>query len=201
VRLEATFFRNDYENQIVPSSVAGGSGATFTNGGETLHQGFELGAQVNLGTVLGSAHDVYFRTAYTFLPVADYQGVRFSNISGFATESVSGNRLPYTPEHTLNFVVGYSYRSGVNAFVEAVHVSDQFADDLNTVEPTPNGQQGLIPAYTIWNATVNYEVESIRTTFFFTAKNLFDDIFVVDRTRGLIPGSPRLLQAGLTYKF
>jgi len=28
-------------------------------------------------------------------------------------------------------------------------------------------------------------------------KNLFDRVFVVDRTRGLIPGIPRMLQAGV----
>ena len=38
---EATLFRMDFENQIVPASVAGGSGATLTSAGETLQQGLE----------------------------------------------------------------------------------------------------------------------------------------------------------------
>ena len=42
VSVDATFFRMDYENQIVPASLAGGLGATLTNGGATLHQGLEL---------------------------------------------------------------------------------------------------------------------------------------------------------------
>ena len=35
---------------------------------------------------------------------------------------------------------------------------DQFTDDLNTVNPTADGQRGLIPAYTSWNAAANYTV-------------------------------------------
>jgi Fe(3+) dicitrate transport protein len=32
-------------------------------------------------------------------------------------------------------------------------------------------------------------------------KNLLDDVFIVDRTRGILPASPRLVQAGLTVRF
>jgi Fe(3+) dicitrate transport protein len=201
VRLEGTFFRMDYENQVVPASIAGGAGATFTNGGETLHQGLELAGRVDAGTLLKTSHNVYFGAAYTFLPIAEFQGVRFSNIVAFNTVSVSGNRIPYAPEHMLNANVGYAHPIGIHAIVEAVHTSDQFADDLNTVEPSPEGQRGLIPAHTVWNATVNYDVEAIRSTFFVTVKNLFGDTFIVDRSRGLLPSSPRLVQAGLKFNF
>ena len=36
VGVDATFFRMDYENQIIPASLAGGIGATLTNAGATL---------------------------------------------------------------------------------------------------------------------------------------------------------------------
>ncbi len=39
---EATLFRLDFENQIVPASVAGGIGATLTSAGQTLQQGLEV---------------------------------------------------------------------------------------------------------------------------------------------------------------
>jgi Fe(3+) dicitrate transport protein len=41
----------------------------------------------------------------------------------------------------------------------------------------------------------------LRTTVFVTAKNLFDKVYVTDRVRGIIPGSPRLVQAGFTQRF
>ena len=39
------------------------------------------------------------------------------------------------------------------------------------------------------------------TDVYFTVKNLFDDEYIVDRTRGILPGAPRLFQAGLKQNF
>ncbi|HLF84656.1 MAG TPA: TonB-dependent receptor, partial [Blastocatellia bacterium] len=185
----------------IPASLAGGIGAALTNGGETLHQGAELTARVDTGTILSSQHNFYVRNAYTYLPIAKLEGKRFSNVPGFNSVSITGNRLAYAPEHLLNFSVGYSNPSGVDALLEAVRVSEQFGDDLNTITPTPDGQRGLIPGYTIWNATINYNIEAMRTTFFVTVKNLLDSTFIVDRARGILPSSPRLAQAGLKFNF
>jgi Fe(3+) dicitrate transport protein len=201
VRLEATYFRMDYENQIVPASLAGGSGATLTNGGETLHQGIEMTSRVDTGTLLQSPHNVYFRVTYSYIPTAEFQGTKFSNVPGFSAVSVTGNRLPYAPENLLNATLGYSHPRGFNAMLEAVSVGRQYGDDLNSVQPSPDGQRGLINGFTVWNATVNYQVESWRTNFFVTVKNLTDELYIVDRTRGILPSVPRLLQAGLTFRF
>ncbi len=65
--------------------------------------------------------------------------------------------------------------------------------------PTPDGQRGLIPGYTVWNTAVNYTIG--RATLFLTVKNLMDELFIVDRTRGILPGSPRLVQAGVRVAF
>jgi Fe(3+) dicitrate transport protein len=141
VRATATFFRMDYENQIVPASVAGGLGATLTNGGETLHQGFEMNTRIDTGPLRGSRHNFYSQIVYTYLPLAEFTGSRFSSVPGFQNVSVSGNRLPYAPEHVLNATVGYSHPMGLDALVEAATVSRQFGDDLNTVAATPDGQR------------------------------------------------------------
>lgn len=200
ITLDMTFFRMDYQNQIVPASLAGGSGSTLTNGGKTLHQGAELTAQIDTGTILRRRHNVYFRAVYTYLPTAEFVGRRFSNVSGFGNVSVSGNRLPYAPEQLMDFIIGYSHPSGVNALLEAIHVSRHFADDLNTVKPSADGQRGLIPGHTTWNATFNYKVESMRTTFFLTVKNLLDSTNIVDRARGILPSPPRRVQGGMIFR-
>jgi Fe(3+) dicitrate transport protein len=198
VSVDATFFRMDYENQVVPASLAGGVGATLTNGGSTLHQGLELRAQIDSAPITGSAHDVYIRFAYTYLPTAEFTGLRFSNIPGFGTASVSGNRLPYAPEQNVSVGVGYTHTT-FDARLEAVRTSDQFGDDLNTAAVTPDGQRGLLPGYTVWNAAVNHTRG--RATVFMAVKNVFDELFIVDRTRGILPGSPRLVQAGVKVGF
>ena len=201
VRLEATLFRMDYENQVVPASVAGGVGATFTNGGETLHGGVEMSVRLDTGVLAGSRHNVYTRVAYTYLPAAKFTGTRFSSVAGLTTVSVSGNRLPYAPEHLLNFQVGYAHPRGLDVFLEAVHSSSQFGDDLNTVAGTADGQRGLLPGWTVWNTTVNYTAEPLRAVFFVSVKNVFDRLYIADRTRGLLPGTPRLVQGGIKYRF
>ena len=198
VSVDATVFRMDYENQIVPASLAGGVGATLTNGGATLHQGLELRAQVDSAPITRSAHDVYLRLSYTYLPVSKFTGQRFSNISGFGSVSVSGNRLPYAPEHVAVIGAGYSH-AAFDGRIEAVTTSDQFTDDLNTLDPTADGQRGLIDSHTVWNAALNYTLR--QSTLFVTVKNLFDELYIVDRTRGILPGSPRLVQAGVRLRF
>ncbi len=216
LNLEATFFRLDYENQIVPASLAGGIGATLTNGGATLHQGYEFTGRVDSGALLKSRHNFYLRAAYTFLPVARFEGTRFSSITipGTPPADINGNRLPYAPRQLLNATAGYTHPSGFDALVEAVYVGGQFADDRNFIEvplfvggvATPaslrtSGQLGLIPSSTVWNATASYTVERLHTTFFVTGKNIFDRLYIADRTRGILPGTPRLVQGGMKLRF
>ena len=124
-----------------------------------------------------------------------------SGIPGFSAVSVSGNRLPYAPETLLTASAGYRHGSRLDAFVELVHVGAQFGDDLNTRSGTPDGQRGPIAAHVVWNATLNFELPRLRSTLFVTGKNLLDRLYVVDRSRGLIPGNPRLVQAGVATRF
>jgi Fe(3+) dicitrate transport protein len=201
VAVDATLFRMDYENQLVPASLAGGVGAVLTNGGQTLHQGVEAGVRLDTASLLGHTHNVTIRTAYTWLPTARFTGVRFSNVGGFGSVSVSGNRLPYAPERTLTASVAYAHHAGLDAQVEAQHVGAQFADDLNTIVATPDGQRGLLPSMTVWNAAVNYRLTRLPLVLFGTVKNVTDLTAVVDRTRGILPNAPRLVQVGVRISF
>jgi len=193
---DATFFRMDYENQIIAASLAGGVGATLTNGGRTLHQGVEVSGRFDSARATGMQHNVHVRVAYTFVPVARFSGARFSS----GGVRISGNRLPYAPEQLLTASVGYAHPRGFDGTIEAVQVGVQFGDDLNTVTPSADGQRGLIPAHLVWNAAVSQRVGG-RSTLFFTVKNLLDATHIVDRARGILPGSPRLVQAGIRVRF
>jgi len=201
MQLEATFFRMDFSNQIVPASVAGGVGAGLTNAGKTLHQGGEFSGKVALRDLLPSRHSVTLRSAYTWLPVAQYRGGRFSAVPGFGTVTITGNRLPYAPEHLLTSSVGYAHSSGVNAMIECAYTGFQYGDDLNVRGGTADGQRGALSGNAIWNASLNLPIESWRTTLFVTTKNLGDRLVIVDRSRGILPGLPRLVQVGLRYAF
>ncbi|MBK8466459.1 MAG: TonB-dependent receptor plug domain-containing protein [Chloracidobacterium sp.] len=199
LQFEATAFRLDYENQIVAASLAGGVGSLLTNGGKTLQQGFEFSALAESGAIFRSQNNVYFRGAFTWLPTAEFRGVRYSSVT--PTVLVTGNRLPYTPETLATSSVGYSHPKGLNVFVENVFIGSQFADDLNTVKPIANGQRGFITKQNYWNTTANYTVEGWKTTFFVTVKNLTDKTYIIDRSRGILPSMERSAQTGVKINF
>ncbi len=198
---EATLFRLDFENQIVPASVAGGVGAGLTSAGETLQEGLEVAGNVDSTGFADWPVDMFGRLSWTWLWTAEYVGERYSSIPGFTNVSVTGNRLPYTPEQLLAATLGVRAKFGLSVELEGVYTSSAFTDDLNTVEITPNGQRGEMPGYTVWNLSANYPVQAWNLNLFFTVKNLTDDLYIVDMSRGLVPGMPRLVQGGFEVRF
>jgi Fe(3+) dicitrate transport protein len=200
--IDLSYFLMEFENQIVPSSVAGGVGATLTSAGETHHSGFEATARYSLRDAgLMQNDDLYFRTAITYVGEAEFVGTRFSSISGFGAVSVSGNRLPYAPEWIASAAVGYEFGEWLNLQAEVQYTGEMFTDDLNTVTPIANGQRGLIDDATVVNLTTNLTPNDGPATYFVTVKNVFDELYIVDRARGILPGAPRLVQAGVSVRF
>lgn len=151
-------------------------------------------------------------------PVARYEGARFVYIGNDAGDvpgkvfaeqnaggtrsrvSVTGNRLPYAPEYTLTTTVGARHVSGSELRVEAVAMSEQYGDAANTRVLVPDGQQGPLSGNVLWNITANVPVPSTALSAWIAVKNLTDRTVIVDRTRGLLPGLPRLLQVGVAYR-
>ena len=145
--------------------------------------------------------DLYLRTAITWVGEAEFVGERFSNISGFGGVSVTGNRLPYAPEWIVSAALGYEWGDWLNVQAEVQYTGEMFTDDLNTVAPTANGQRGLIDSSAIVNLAANYTPGGDDVTYFITVKNAFDELYIVDRVRGILPGAPRLVQAGVSLRF
>ncbi len=93
--------------------------------------------------------------------------------------------------------------------IEMIYVGDQYADFLNlengadhpNATSAASGQFGKIAAYTIFNLAATYTIDSTDTDLYFTVKNLFDHEYIVDRTRGILPGAPRLVQVGVKQSF
>ena len=103
---------------------------------------------------------------------------------------VSGNRLPYAPMTTASITTGYRHALGLEVQLETQHVAAQFADDLNTVAGSPDGQRGLIAAHTYLNLAVSWRAPRHGASVFLAVKNLDDRLFMVDRSRGILPESP-----------
>jgi Fe(3+) dicitrate transport protein len=202
LNVDAALFLMEFGNQIVPASLAGGVGSTLTSAGSTRHRGAELSVNGSLRDMgLLTANDVYFRTALTWLETAQYRGQRFSNVSGFGSTRITGNRLPYAPEWLFTGAVGYAHATTFNAQIEFVYTGEQYTDDLNTLAPSANGQRGLIAEQRTWNASFTYTPLIDGLSLYLTVKNLTDETFIVDRTRGILPNAPRLFQVGVTARY
>jgi Fe(3+) dicitrate transport protein len=119
----------------------------------------------------------------------------------FTTVSVSGNRLPYAPEWTSRAALGFETEAGLQGEVEAVYTGAMFGDDLNTVAPTPNGQRGEIPSALVWNLAASWRVPNTDVKLLASVRNVFDETYIVDRARGVLPGEPRIAQVGVELAF
>lgn len=198
LQYEATVFRNRFDPQILVGSIAGG-GVPLAQG-ETLYQGVELLGRFERDDVL-AAGKTYLNLALTLLPTARQESI-LRAVSNGATVGGSevGKRLPYAPKTAATLRIGHDF--GVwDTSIEGVYVDEQFGDFANRTTVDPNGQFGLLPSYTIANLTVTFEPEDAPYSAFITIKNLFDRDYIVDRTRGIQTGSPRLIQAGLRFGF
>ena len=180
---EGAAFRMDFSNQIVNQALSGG--ISKTNGGQSLHQGAE-GA---LGYAITSAWSVLANA--TYIPVAEFKGGTLGPI---------GNRIPYTPKLTGNLGLNYS-KNGLKSFLNAYHVSSQYADSANTVQESNDGTKGLIPSFTTLNWSVVYSPQK-DLKLFGVVRNLFDKKFISGRSPdGIFPGAERNFELGLAYQF
>jgi len=114
---------------------------------------------------------------------------------------VTGNRLPYAPRNLLTTALGWTAPAGPELRIEAVHIASQFGDPVNSLITVSDGQQGPVPAVTLWNVAANWFVPALNVTLFGSVKNVLDEAYIVDRTRGLLPGTPRWAQVGASHSF
>lgn len=221
INADATFFMMDFENQIIAQSVAGGIGTQLTSAGRTLHRGgeFALNASSRDAGWTRSETDVFARLAVTWVADAKFNSTRIATAPCFdgaaagtqvatgsgpaacgVARNVEGNRLPYSPEWLVSGALGVEHK-GFTGQLEVVSQSSIFADDVNLIPVTPDGQRGLIEGWTQVNAAVSYGPPQGKWELFTTARNLFDRLYVVDRARGILPGQPFTIQAGVTIKY
>ncbi|MCS6997585.1 MAG: TonB-dependent receptor [Casimicrobiaceae bacterium] len=193
---QVTFFRNDFDRLTAVGSIAGGS--TPLAQGEALFQGVELSAR--LAPQAGAMKGFYSSAAVTYLPTAKQVTPFFQVVGGAPIAgSGGGKRQPYAPKQTLTVALGYD-EGPYQAQLEAVYVGKQFSDFANTVAPSADGQRGEIAAHTVLNFTANWQFTR-GGLLFLAVKNLADKVYIVDRTRGIQVGAPRMVQLGVRMSF
>jgi Fe(3+) dicitrate transport protein len=196
--MEAALFRNDFSNQIAVGSIAGGS--TPLAQGQTLYAGGELSLNWD-GKDLFAAGRPYATLAITALPTARQVSAFTAVATGLPVGgSADGKRLPYAPRWTATARAGWQ-QGPWDLSAEVQSVSEQYGDFANTETSVASGQVGVIAGWAVWNLTVNWIPAERGWSAFATLKNAGDRDYIVDRTRGILTGSPRQFVAGLRYAF
>lgn len=189
---ELTFFRMDFDNQIIPAN----SNSQFqrTNGGETLHQGLEAA----LGWELGAGYTL--NTSATYIPDAEFVGAR-RDASGKIT-TPDGNRVTYVPEWVTN--LSLEYKTGkLRTALSLHHTGEQYTDVLNTqpiTESTSGFFTGQIDSYTLLDLNAVYEFTK-DLSLSASAKNLTDERYIASLRQGIYVGTERSVDVGVRFKF
>lgn len=135
--LEVSFFLMDFENLVVPQSVAGAP--VLVNAGTERFQGVEASAAWRF------THDLAVRLAYS------YHDARFrdyaKDFGGGTLTQLAGKRLEMSPYHLGGLGLAYAPARGLTATAELNYVGAVFLDQRNTA---PAG------GYATWAASLGW---------------------------------------------
>lgn len=169
LRAEVTGFVMSFRNQIVTGTLASGQQSELVNGGQTEHRGVESSVSLAIGKALSLPVEIDLTGRYTY-SLATFHGGPFD-----------GNRLPYAPLSTASVVLDVDHKIGLGGEVALTYVSDQFADEANTVAVDPTGRLGLVPAYKTVDLGLRYKHPKTGLGASLSVKNALDQVFVATR--------------------
>ncbi|HEY0842484.1 TonB-dependent receptor family protein [Methylotenera sp.] len=196
VSLASTLFHTKFDDMVINNGAG-----NFVNGGKSVMSGLEMAGRIDFGTIYNTAHNIYVLGSYTNTFTAKFQKDGEVASSGI----VSGDRLPYAPKHLASVSLGYQHPVGVDARIGATYVSkqevDAFARVLDPVDAALSGLAGDVPAYTLFNASVNFKPVGSKATYFVSGYNLADREYLQSRVDGMSVGRGRQVFGGIRYDF
>jgi Fe(3+) dicitrate transport protein len=195
-------------HMYIQDMVAPATGTTFKNLGAIR----TFGAEVS-GTAAASKRSPFLpdaRLAYTWLRSEVVRGEVNASQSTGGTVDISGNRLPYAPEHALVAALSRDFGFGLSLGAEAKYVSWVYTDFENLDFTENRGDIGPIDGYAVYDASAAYARGRYRV--FLNAKNLFDNVYVSSRlhsnpynksadVQGILVGPRRQVNLGASVAF
>lgn len=185
---EITAFNMRFDNQIL--QIAGVVPATFENIGATHHQGIETAIDYAFKEGLLRGFDLYAN--FTFTKAIQESG------------ATAGNDVPFYSRVTDT--MGAKYETGPWTFnLSTTHQSSQFSDTANTVAESPDGSNGRVPGFRVWDIQADWKIPGWkRTSITAGINNLADTRYYtrnVDGNAGRMVGAPRMVyvQGHFTY--
>ena len=187
-----------YNNRVGTITPAGTNYRLITNVGNSVSKGIETFAEVNILKAISkkSKADLTLFSSYSYTD-AKYSG----NHKDAATK---GKRVENAPPEIFRGGITAGYK-GFLVTVQNSYTDKSFSDANNTVIPTANGQNGLIPSYYITDLTAGYKFPK---TFNIKAglNNVFDKMYFTRRAGGypgpgILPGDGRTIFVSVGAKW
>jgi outer membrane receptor protein involved in Fe transport len=196
----------DNSDLIGTSTTDNGNITVIQNAGRAVTYGWDLSTEVDL---VGLADELLNSKD---LPSKDTKEVRHSNwVDNYGSLSVytaltlmdakflsgpnSGKTPQYSPDYLFRVGAVYNWRDRIKVALMGNFVGSSYADDTNTA-------QRFIPAYNVWDLTVEAKVYKDYVSIIGGVNNVFDSLYYARiRPDGIDPAMPRNWYVGAKVEF
>lgn len=186
---DASLFYIDFEDQI--GTVAG----VTRNIGRTRHQGAEVAFELGLLGLTGAlCNNSDSEQAHEFSLYANAL-VLDAEIKSSPTLGITGNAPQYAPDHIIRTGGIYRWKDRAKVALLGTMVDEHFANDNNSAN-------FRIPAYMVWDLTMEVKVYRDTVTLLAGVNNLFDESYYSRiRNDGIDPAYGRNYYVGFSLAF
>src|SRR5687767_12304102 len=190
LQFDISGFYLQYNNRVGTIIPSGSSYRLITNVGASTSKGFEGYIEFNpvRAFTKSSIADLIVFGSY------GYTDAKYSDDHKDA--GTKGKKIENAPEHIFRGGVSTGYK-GFLFTTQLSYVGNSFSDANNTINPTSNGNTGLIPSYTVVDLTASYKF-SKNLNFKAGINNLLDERYFTRRAGGY-PGPGALPADGRTF--
>lgn len=201
LRWDVTAFHLRYNNRLGTIAETDANGDLIihrSNIGNSQTTGLELFVQGDFA--LSPKCDISVFTSTSFMDARyDDATVRVGN----QNISVDGNKVESVPEFISRNGITFRYsKYSITALYS--YTAESFADALNTVEPSPSGATGLVPAYHLLDLNISVSLtKNVRIQL--NGNNILDEQYFTKRPQfypgpGIWPSDGRTLSATVAVR-
>lgn len=189
LQFDVSGFYLQYNNRVGSITPAGASYRLVTNVGSSTSKGFEGYLEFNPVRAFTKS----LKTDLIIFGSYGYTDAKYS--SDHKDAGTKGKKVENAPVHIFRGGLSAGYM-GFLLTGQLSYVGETFSDANNTVTPSSNGQNGVIPAYTVTDLTATYKF-SKNLTIKTGINNLTNERYFTRRAGGY-PGPGALPADGRT---
>lgn len=198
LQFDISSFYLEYNNRVGIITPSGATYRLITNVGNSISKGVESFLEFNIIKAFTKIKNT------DIIIFGSYSNTNAKYSGDHKDAAIKGKRVENAPKDIFRGGLTLGYRdlllTGQSSFV-----GKTFSDANNTVTPTTNGQNGLIPSYTITDISATYKFSkhlNIKTGI----NNIFDERYFTRRAGGypgpgVLPGDGRNFFISVGAKF